>query len=83
MIEPLAIDASSLVRIREQKPNSNARDRLALVRQENRILAEPSFERQHAELEEAVSKKTVGAKVTSREHESGLPITLNGTRLLP
>ena len=30
-----------------------------------------------------VCKKTVGAKVTSREHESGLPITLNGTRLLP
>ncbi len=57
MIEPLAIDASSLANIREQKPNSNARDRLALVRQENRILAEPSFERQHAEPEEAVSEK--------------------------
>ncbi len=58
MIEPLAIDASSLTKIREQKPNSNARDQLALVRQENRIPVEPNFERQHAELEEAVSKKS-------------------------
>jgi hypothetical protein len=50
VIESLAIDASLLAKIREQKPNSNVRDRLALVRQENRILAEPSFERWHAEL---------------------------------
>ena len=40
----------------------------------------------HTQLEPSEGLTTffsVGAKVTSREHESGLPITLNGTRLLP